>query len=258
MQRDQLIEILDDFQNKKLSLDETLQHLANFPFQKTESALFDTGRELRRGIPEAIFCKGKSTEQSVDIFVSQARLQGEKGFVLATHATEEVFQIIQQSLADVRFFAKAGILFYGAAKPKMRNSRLCIVSAGTADSRVAAEASVTADLLGNHVESFADLGVAALGRILSHLEQLQKATCIIVIAGMDGALPSVVSGLTRAPVFGVPTSTGYGTAMQGLAALLAMLNSCSPGLSVLNIDNAYGAACCATLMHQTMQRSFAN
>ncbi len=234
-----------------MTIAEGLNQLRNFPFQKSQSGFFDTGREIRRGIAEAIFCRGKTTDQISDLFLTQAENAGPTGFVLATHASKSVFQLIEKKLKSTQFFPEAEIMFYGTPKKKLEGTKLNIVSAGTADRRVVAEAQISAQLMGNHVQTFQDLGVAALSRLINHLEEIRQATCLIVVAGMDGALASVVSGLTQLPLVAVPTSTGYGSAYQGISALLAMLNTCSPGLSVVNIDNGYGAACCATLMHQT-------
>lgn len=243
-------DLLTALSRGELTVAKAVGELRSLPFKDLAIAKPDNHRQLRRGIPEAIFCKGKSQEQIYKIFLYQAELAGPEGFVMATRARPMHFRQIEESLAGVEYFPEAGILFYGQAMERREESVIVILSAGSSDIPVAEEAAVTARLLGNRVVSIHDVGVSGLHRLLAYEQAISSATVLIVVAGMDGALPGVVSGLTSAPLIAVPTSRGYGASFGGLAALLNMLNCCSPGVSVVNIDNGYGAACSATLINR--------
>ncbi len=209
-------------------------------------AQLDTERERRCGIAEAVFCPGKTPEQIAAI-MSELRKQTEP--VLATRATIEQARAVQKLLPEVVYHDQARLLTLGEPK-EPKGGTVLVVTAGTSDISVAEEAAVTAQYLGNTIERLYDVGVAGMHRLLAHREQLNAAHVLIVVAGMDGVLPSVVAGLVDKPVIAVPTSVGYGASFEGLSALLTMLNSCAPGVAVVNIDNGFGAAVLATKINR--------
>ena len=216
-------------------------------------ACLDHHRQLRRGFAEVIYCPGKTVEQIIEIFSSLAA-KGDN--VLATRAEPEVFTALADTgkFPKARYEAKGRAIVLEQKKNEPSKSILPIVTAGTADLAVAAEAKATAEIMGQRTELICDVGVAGLHRLLDKLERLQKANVIIVIAGMEGALASVVGGLVSCPVIAVPTSVGYGSSFEGLAALLTMLNSCASGVSVVNIDNGFSAAVSATLINKKIEQ----
>jgi hypothetical protein len=219
------------------------------PYEDLGFAHIDHHRHLRRGFPEVIYCPGKTTGQVITIF---ERLAATGHNVLATRAKPEVFADLSATgkFPDARYdeLGRTIVLRQGDLKPS--KTILPILTAGTADLPVAMEAKVTAEIMGQNVELTCDVGVAGLHRILKHAKELQKANVIIVVAGMEGALASVVGGLVSCPVIAVPTSVGYGSSFEGLAALLTMLNSCASGVTVVNIDNGFGAAVAATMINR--------
>lgn len=250
MDIDSIRVLLDQIKTGRISVDAALRRLRHLPYEKLGFATLDHHRPLRQGHAEVVYCTGKTTRQVVEI-VKGLRRAGSR--VLATRVTPEVARAIRKK--------NPGAVYHEAARvvvlPKIGASasshgKILVLTAGTADIPVAEEARVTAETLGSRVETLFDVGVAGLHRILDHLQKLEEATVIIVVAGMDGVLPSVVGGLTNCPVLAVPTSTGYGTGAGGLAALLTMLNACTPGIGVLNIDNGFGAG---VLAHRILQRS---
>lgn len=204
-------------------------------------ACLDEDRLHRTGIPEVIYGEGKTAEQLKAIFL---RLQQTKALAIATRVNPSKAAIVREAVPTAIYHEQARMLTW-FAKPRLSASSAwaAVVTAGTSDLAVAEEAAVTLESFGCHAERVYDVGVAGLHRVLGRLDTLRKASAVIVVAGMDGALPSVVAGLVTAPVIAVPTSVGYGAAFQGIAPLLSMLNSCSPGLAVVNIDNGFGAAC---------------
>lgn len=229
-----------------------MDRLRHLPFEDLGFARIDHHRQLRRGFPEVIFCPSKTTEQIIGIFESLA----EKGNnVLATRAKPEVFE----ALAGTGKFPKARYdelarTIVLEQKPLTPSSTvLPIVTAGTADLAVAMEAKITAEIMGQRTELVCDVGVAGLHRLFGHLPKLQQANIIIVVAGMEGALASVLGGLVSSPVIAVPTSVGYGSSFQGLSALLTMLNSCASGITVVNIDNGFSAAVTATMINRKIE-----
>jgi NCAIR mutase (PurE)-related protein len=226
-----------------------MERLRHLPFEDLGFARVDHHRQLRKGFPEVIFCPGKTNEQIIRIFES---LAARGNNVLATRATPEVFTALAATgrFPKVRYeeLARAIVLEQQDLPPS--KSVLPIVMAGTADLPVAMEAQVTAEIMGQRTELVCDVGVAGLHRLLGHLPKLQKANIIIVVAGMEGALASVLGGLVSCPVIAVPTSVGYGCSFQGLSALLTMLNSCASGVTVVNIDNGFSAAVTATLINR--------
>jgi hypothetical protein len=230
----------------KRTKEETAE-LLNQGLLSTKDALLDIHREERRGFPEVIFCEGKTSNQVADIFAKLANLHEN---VLGTRASEADFEATRQLVPEVEYSKSARILKLHRNHEEHGMGEIVIVSAGTSDGPVVDEAYETAKILGNRVTTILDCGVAGLHRILSKQEQLRKAMVIIVVAGMDGALPSVVGGLVARPVIAVPTSVGYGAAFAGVAPLLTMLNSCSAGITVVNIDNGFGAAVAASLINR--------
>ena len=233
-----LEELLLQVQRGQVDVEEALDRLRTLPFEDLGFAKIDHHRELRTGFPEVIYAPGKSPEQLKQIAQSMAESSSR---VLITRADPEAYATIREVLPEARYneLARAIVLKRGKETPPMPG--VLIVAAGTADLPVAEEAAITAELVGNVVERLWDVGVAGVHRLLEHLPLLQKARVVVAVAGMEGALPSLVGGLVSAPVIAVPTSVGYGASFQGLAALLAMLNACSPGIAVVNIDNGFGA-----------------
>jgi hypothetical protein len=242
-----LTRLLKEVRSKKLSPDEALARLRHLPFEDLGFAKIDHHRALRQGMPEVIFGQGKTPAQMAKIF---ARLAEHGANVLATRATEEQFQAVAADVPKVVYHAEARAITLHRDRKRYGKGIIAIVSAGTSDIPVAEEALVTAELMGNRVQHLYDVGVAGIHRLLAHRSVLAAARVIIVCAGMEGALPSVVGGLVGVPVIAVPTSIGYGAAFEGLAALLGMLNSCASNVSVVNIDNGFGAAYVASLINR--------
>ncbi|HEX8521424.1 MAG TPA: nickel pincer cofactor biosynthesis protein LarB [Tepidisphaeraceae bacterium] len=221
------------------SVDEALLSLRTLPFEDLGFAKVDHHREIRRGFPETIYCAGKTAEQVAEI---AARLAKCGPRLLGTRATPDQFEAARKRVAELEFDEVARVIWMDREPERVRKKGVLIMAAGTSDLPVAEEAAITLDLMGHGAKRIYDVGVAGLHRLLAQLDEMRKANVVIVCAGMEGALPSVVAGLLAAPVIAVPTSIGYGASFQGLAALLGMLNSCSPGIGVVNIDNGYGAA----------------
>jgi hypothetical protein len=250
-----LRKLFDQVQKKRLSPDDAVERLRHLPFEDLGFAKLDHHRALRQGMPEVIFAPGKTPRQVATIFTS---LAAHGGNVLATRATEEQYEAVAAAFPaalptnvrrpEYRPLARAIVL--KRDRKKHGKGVIVVVSAGTSDIPVAEEAVVTAELMGNHVQHIYDVGVAGIHRLLAHRQALAKARVIIVCAGMEGALPSVVGGLVGVPVIAVPTSIGYGAAFEGLAALLGMMNSCASNVSVVNIDNGFGAAYVASLINR--------
>jgi pyridinium-3,5-biscarboxylic acid mononucleotide synthase len=248
MTPDKLKQLLDSVKQGAVPVEEAVERLRQLPFQDVGCAQVDHHRELRQGMPEVIFGEGKKDEQIIEIMTAMAQ-NGSN--VLVTRIDEDTAQRIQRTFSGALYHANARCLTLEQrpAKAKGRGAIL-VVSAGTSDLPVAAEALVTARFLGNETDHIYDVGVAGIHRLLARREELAAASVIIVVAGMEGALPSVVGGLVDKPVIAVPTSIGYGAAFGGIAALLGMLNSCAAGVTVVNIDNGFGAACAASLINR--------
>jgi hypothetical protein len=221
--------------------------LKDLPFEDIGFAKLDHHRTLRTGMPEVIFAAGKTVAQVAAIF---ARMASAGGNVLATRATREMYEAVLAVEPRAEFHEIAHAITLTQTAPTPGKGTIAVVCAGTSDLPVAEEAVVTARLMGNTVELIADVGVAGIHRLLAQKNSLQSARVLIVCAGMEGALPTVVGGLVNAPVLAVPTSIGYGASFGGIAALLGMLNTCSPNVSVVNIDNGFGAACIASLINR--------
>ena len=247
MDRLRLEALLIEVRESRTSIDEALDRLRDLPFEDLGFAKLDHHRALRTGMPEVIFAAGKTTAQVTTIFGRMAKAGGN---VLATRASREMFESVfaAEPRAEFHESARAITLTQNAAVPPGKGT-IAVVCAGTSDLPVAEEAAVTARLMGNEVELIADVGVAGIHRLLAQRTSLQSARVLIVCAGMEGALPTVVAGLVNAPVLAVPTNVGYGASFGGVAALLGMLNTCSPNVSVVNIDNGFGAACIASLIN---------
>jgi len=239
--------LLERVRQGEAAVDEALAVLRRMPFDDLGFAHLDTHRALRAGFPEVVFCAGKQPAQAAAIL---ARLAEGPGPVLGTRATPAVYAQLRALVPEARYHELAQAIVIEREPLPKRPGTVLVVCAGTADLPVAEEAAVTAEVMGNRVERLADVGVAGLHRLLAHIAQIQQAHVLIVIAGMEGALPSVVGGLVRRPVIAVPTSVGYGASFGGLAALLAMLNSCAAGVTVVNIDNGFGAGYAASIINQ--------
>ncbi len=248
MTPDDLKKLLDAVKGGGTSVEEALEQLRHFPSQDLGCAQVDHHRQLRQGMPEVIFGEGKSVEQILRIMTAMAA----KGSnILVTRLASDKAKDVTASFPAAEYHGEARCLTLELRLVERRGrGTVLVVSAGTSDIPVAAEALVTARFLGNDVEHVYDVGVAGIHRLLARGEQLAAAAVIIVVAGMEGALPSVVGGLVDKPVIAVPTSIGYGAAFGGIAALLGMLNSCAAGVTVVNIDNGFGAACAASLINR--------
>ena len=239
--------LLEDVQQEELSIDEAMVQLRGFPYEDLGFARLDSHRALRKGFPEVIFCPGKTTEQIVTI---TKRILERDGRVLAARAEPQVAEAVEKVVPDMTYHPAARMIVVGEPAPESGRGTVLVVSAGTADIPVADEAVVTAGTLGSKVERLYDVGVAGIHRLFDKREQLFAANVLVVVAGMEGALAGVVAGLVDRPVVAVPTSIGYGASFHGLSALLTMLNSCSPGVAVVNIDNGFGAGYLAHLINQ--------
>jgi pyridinium-3,5-biscarboxylic acid mononucleotide synthase len=239
--------LFDEVRKGKLTPDDAVARLRHMPFEDLGFAKVDHHRALRAGMPEVILGQGKTPTQVAGIFT---RLAKHGGNVLATRAGAKQFAAVKKKVRTVEYRELARAIVLHRDPTNYGKGIIAVVSAGTSDIPVAEEAVVTAELMGNEVEHFYDVGVAGIHRLLANREALMAARVIIVCAGMEGALPSVVGGLVGVPVIAVPTSVGYGASFQGLAALLGMLNSCASNVSVVNIDNGFGAGYVASLINR--------
>ena len=247
MDREKIEELLGNVKAGKIEVAEALRILKSLPYEDLGFAKIDTHRDLRRGFPEVILCKGKTIEQITKII---EKLSSGNEFIMATKVNKDVYEAIRNMRSDAIYYEAAGILLIGKRKGKTAKKTILVVSAGTADLPIAEEAAVTAEAMGNTVERLYDVGVAGVHRLFDNKERLFHANVIVVVAGMEGALASIVGGLVDKPVVAVPTSVGYGASFDGLAALLTMLNCCSPGVVVVNIDNGFGAGYFASVINQ--------
>ncbi|HET9784115.1 MAG TPA: nickel pincer cofactor biosynthesis protein LarB [Terriglobales bacterium] len=252
MTREELLELLERVRAGELAPGPAAERLVNLPYEDLGFAKIDHHRTLRLGLPEVIYSAGKTAEQVCEIFCRMAAAGGE---VMATRATQPVFDAVKTRVPQAEYHAAARMITLRRRHPEQPFGSVAVVAAGTSDLPVAEEAAVAAGCMGAAVERIYDVGVAGLHRLLAHREVLERMDVVIVCAGMEGALPSVVGGLVGAPVIAVPTSVGYGAAFGGLAALLGMLNSCSPNITVSNIDNGFGAAfVAATILRRIHMR----
>jgi len=238
--------ILRDLKSGKTSVGEVMAALRDLPYEDLGYAKIDSHRDLRRGFPEVVLCLGKTPERIVEIV---RRMSASHRLVVATRASKSIYSRVKTALKGKRvtYYESARIISVGTP-PATRHGSVFVVTAGTSDVPVAEEAAVTAELMGSRVTRLYDVGVAGVHRVLDRRDALRKANVIVVVAGMEGALPSVVAGLVDSPVIAVPTSVGYGASFDGMAALLGMMNSCAPGVAVVNIDNGFGAGYLAGIM----------
>jgi pyridinium-3,5-biscarboxylic acid mononucleotide synthase len=252
MDTDRLKRLLEEVKSGEMAVDQALDSLRSLPYDDIGCAKLDLHRGIRTGFPEVVFCQGKSCEQAVEIV---RRLAEHHAKVLATRVAPDVAEKIAGAVAGCAYHAAARILVVERAgerpeQPAGDAKYVMVLCAGTADIPVAEEAAVTAESMGSRVERSYDVGVAGLHRLLDQRERIMQANVLVVVAGMEGALPSVVGGLVSCPVIAVPTSVGYGASFGGLSALLAMLNSCASGVAVMNIDNGFGAGYFAHLVNR--------
>lgn len=247
MNPESIRKLLEQVRAGKLSPDEGVERLRHLPFEDLGFAKVDHHRALRAGMPEVVFGPGKTPAQVAAIFMRLAK-HGKN--VLATRATEEQFAAVRKISRAAKFEANARTIVLRRDRKRYGKGLITVISAGTSDIPVAEEAAVTADVMGNQVERIYDVGVAGIHRLLAHREAISRSRVAIVCAGMEGALPSVVGGMIGVPVIAVPTSVGYGAAFQGLAALLGMMNSCASNVTVVNIDNGFGAGYVASLINR--------
>jgi len=244
--KSQLEDILNRVYQKKISPEKALRLLKDYPYQDLSFAKIDHHRELRKGFPEIIYGQGKTVDQILKI-AHEITKKGSN--LLITKIGPEVFKILAKKIPKADYNSLAKTIYLKQQKPSPGKGKIVIITAGTSDIPVAEEAAVTCDILGNTIEKIYDIGVAGIHRLFGEYEKIKKARVIIVAAGMEGALPSVIAGIVNIPIVAVPTSVGYGASMKGLAALLAMLNSCPGGVGVVNIDNGFGAGYLASLIN---------
>ncbi len=247
MTSDAIKKLFDQVKRGKLSSEAAVQKLRHLPFEDLGFANVDHHRALRVGMPEVIFGPGKTPQQFKEIF---ARLAQRGHNVLGTRVSEEQFRAVKRKFRRATFHELARAITLTQDETRYGKGKIVVVSAGTSDIPVAEEAVVTAQAMGNEVQQLYDVGVAGIHRLLARREALTQARVVIVCAGMEGALPSVVGGLVGVPVIAVPTSVGYGASYQGIAALLGMLNSCASNVSVVNIDNGFGAGYVASIINR--------
>jgi len=247
LDREKIKELLENVKAGKIDVAEALRSLKSLPYEDMGFAKIDTHRDLRTGFPEVILCEGKTLKQITEIFV---KLLSDDKFVMATRVKKEVYEAIRNVREDAIYYETARIVTIGQRNRRKTEKTILVMSAGTSDLSVAEEAAVTAEVMGNSVERLFDVGVAGIHRLLGHREKLFHANVIVVVAGMEGALASIVGGLADKPVIAVPTSVGYGASFGGLAALLTMLNCCAPGIVVVNIDNGFGAGYFASVINK--------
>lgn len=247
MDEKKIIHLLDRYKRGEITDSETISLLKKLPYEDIGFANIDNHREIRTGYPEVIFCQGKSTEHIVKI---TGKLYDSGATVLGTRADPEIFSSVKKEVNGAVYNQQAKCFLAGEKQSIKSDGLIITVTAGTADIPVAEEAAFTAEVFGNRVERIFDVGVAGIHRLFGKMEKINSASVIIVAAGMDGALPSVIGGLTDKPVIAVPTSVGYGASFGGVAALLTMLNSCAPGVGVVNIDNGFGAGFLASKINR--------
>jgi len=247
MNRNEIEKLLTEIREGSKSVEEALNILHDFPYTDLGYAKIDNQREIRTGYPEIVYCAGKTIEQVVGIF---RLMSAKRNNVIGTRAGREMFEAVRAVLPEAVFYPEARIISIPFRKMEKPETAIAVVTAGTSDIPVAEEAAVTAELLGNTVIRIYDAGVAGIHRLVDKLPEIRKCRVIIVIAGMEGALASVIGGLVNSPVIAVPTSVGYGASFGGISALLAMLTSCSSGVTVVNIDNGFGAGFSASMINQ--------
>ena len=247
MSPEEITKMLNQVRSGKLSVANAVDHLRNLPYEDLGYAKIDHHRSLRQGFPEVIFARGKAPEQVVGIV---SRMLRNKHNILVTRGDRQLYELLRPLDPKVEFHALSGAISIRRERKIRGRGKILVVCAGTSDIPVAEEALVTAGIMGNRAEALYDVGVAGIHRLLGESQHLREARVIVCVAGMEGALPSVVAGLVGVPVIAVPSSVGYGASFHGLAALLGMLNSCSPNVCVVNIDNGFGAGYLASVMNR--------
>ena len=247
MDHDKLKALLTNVQNGKISVTSAVTQLKKLPFEDIGFAKVDHHRNIRNGYPEVIFCPGKSTAQIIDII---QRLLTTSNNIMASRADYATFCAVKKIIKEAKYYEQARIISINQSKRKKTKKMIYVLTAGTSDIPVAEEAAVSAELMGNAVERIYDVGVAGIHRLFANGKSIEKANVLIVVAGMEGALVSVVGGLVDKPVIAVPTSVGYGASFGGLSALLTMLNCCASGVGVVNIDNGFGAGYLASVINK--------
>jgi len=245
-----LRELLESVRSGKLSSEQAVERLKHLPFEDLGFAKVDHHRALRQGYAEVIFGKGKTPPQVAEIVRAMLRQKASRQNILITRADTKMFAAVKRVSRAAKFHALSGVITVERTREITGKGMILVVSAGTSDIPVAQEALLTAQMMGNRAEHLYDVGVAGIHRLLDHRGKLAEARVIVCVAGMEGALPSVVGGLVAVPVIAVPTSVGYGASFGGVAALLGMLNSCTSNVTVVNIDNGFGAACVASCINQ--------
>ncbi len=248
MYEQKIRKVMHGVKNKKINVDEAVKKLKFLPFEDLGFAKIDHHRALRRGFPEVVFCQNKTIKQVVAIVKKLAEKNSD---VLATRVTEKMFNEVKKHVKNAQYNKISKTIIIHNQKSKIqKNGKILVLSAGTSDINVAEEAAVVAEAMGSKVKRVYDVGVAGLHRLLDNKEKIGDANVLVVVAGMDGVLPSVVSGIFSKPIIAVPTSVGYGASFKGIAPLLTMLNACSPGVVVVNIDNGFGAGYFASLINK--------
>src|SRR3989338_620032 len=248
MNEQEVKKIMNEVKNNKIGVDDAIRKLKFLPFEDLGFAKIDHHRALRKGFPEVVFCQSKTVNQVVEIV---KRLSKGNSIFLATRATEEMFKAVKKHVKNAIYNEKSKTIIINRKKfDNKTKNKILILTAGTSDINVAEEAAVVAESMGNRVERIYDVCVAGLHRLLNNKDQIEDANVLIIVAGMDGVLPSVVSGLFGKPIIALPTSVGYGASFKGIAPLLTMLNSCSPGVVVVNIDNGFGAGYFASMINK--------
>ena len=247
MNASELKDLLNDLHSGKTTVEEAMDMLRDFPYSDLGFARIDHHREFRTGYPEIVYCSGKTPGQVEAIFHA---MEGHGNNIIGTRATEDLFEHISRAYPEAVYFNAARIISIKKRELTLPSTKIAVITAGTSDIPVAEEAAVTAELLGNEVMRIYDVGVAGIHRLVDSLPDIRKCRVSIVIAGMEGALASVVGGLVDMPVIAVPTSVGYGASFDGLSALLAMMTSCVAGVTVVNIDNGFGAGFSASMINR--------
>ena len=247
MNTDLLQKILEKVKDGQITIEEGTASLKDYYYADLGCVKLDTHREMRVGYPEVIYCPGKTLDQIKTVALAMSERNSN---ILATRAEENVFHAVQEVCPDAVYHSTAKIITIKKKETEVPESYIAVVTAGTSDIPVAQEAAVTAEFFGNRVERIVDVGVAGIHRLFHNIDKIRGARVIIVVAGMEGALPSIVGGLVDKPVIAVPTSVGYGASFGGIAALLTMLNSCASGVCVVNIDNGFGAGYVASMINR--------
>ncbi|MBT4640805.1 MAG: nickel pincer cofactor biosynthesis protein LarB [Deltaproteobacteria bacterium] len=252
MNEEKIRDLLERLQAGEVDINDTVDQLKNLPYEDLGFAMIDHHRSLRKGHPETIFAAGKTPDQVAAI---AEKMLKQSSNVLITRADRETYLAVQTLNKEAEYHELAKLITINQNPLNTTRSRILVMSAGTSDLPVCEEAAITAEMMGNSVERLYDVGVAGIHRLLNNRHRIDEASVLVVVAGMDGALPSVTAGLTDKPVIAVPTSVGYGASFGGLAALLTMLNSCACGVTVVNIDNGYGAGYAAAVINQIAEKA---